>query len=321
MVSVMSKQPRVKTEQKKQRGISTCALMTLSFFVPVLIMALAYAGKGIYPGGPYTVLIMDMKSQYMPFYASLRYIGNSDNSLFFSMSGALGNNFFGTFAYYLSNPLVWLSVLVPLEYLPDYIYFLTLFKIGACGAGFCYFLSHYKTNPDAEEESRKYPLMIFLLSCCYALMSYNVTYAMNLMWLDGVLLLPWIIAGMERILGGKKPTMFLVSVALSMICNYYITFMSAVFAVLYLAVRLTELHKWNLKLLGRFTVSAVLGVGIPCPSYCQVSSHWRRGRSVKMQMPCLNCFVIRFGRFWGSFCPVDMTAWETMGCLPSIVAS
>ena len=231
-------------------------LMIISFVIPVFIMALAYYMRGIYPGGPYTVLTSDMGAQYMPFWASLRYIGKSDNSIFLNMSGALANNFMG-FAYYIS-PLTWMTVLFDIGQLPEAIYFFTLIRIGLCGAGFSLYL-YYTYN------ERRHRLSIILLSCCYALMSYNVGYSINLMWLDAVLMLPWILVGVERILRKNAPTFFIISVFLSLLLNYYITFMSGVFVCFYILIRLAELKKLRLKDTIKFVEYGIVGIGMSAP--------------------------------------------------------
>ncbi len=207
--------------------------------IPMLIAFVAYAIKGIYLGGPNTILAMDMQAQYMPFFAVLRYIGRSDNSIFLNLSGALGNNYLGSVYYNLFSPMIWVTAFLPLEYLPDAIYVITILRIGLCGLGFCYYLL------DSYEE--KHYLGALLLSCCYALMSYNIGYSINLIWLDAVLLLPWILTGAERILKGRRPVIYIISIFASMICNYYLTFMSLIFVAFYIFVRLFELNKWSFK--------------------------------------------------------------------------
>lgn len=233
-------------------------LILLSFVIPVFILAIAYGIKGIYPGGPFTVLILDLKSQYMPFFASLRDIcRSSDNSLFINMSGALGNNFMG-FAYYIFSPLTWTTVFFPVDILPDVLYAHTLIRIGLCGAAFCYYL--ICTNPD-----KKNRLVMFLLSCCYALMSYNVGYSLNIMWLDGVLMLPLILVGVERVLDDNSPIFLVLSVFFSIVLNYYISCMSAFFVFIYLCIRLSELQKWSIKRFFSFIAYALLGIGLSMP--------------------------------------------------------
>ncbi len=230
--------------------------LAVSFIFPMIIMMVAFGLRGIYPGGPITILSMDMQAQYMPFYASLRYIGNSDSSLFVSLSGALAYNYFGVFAYYLTSPLVWLTSLFELSLLPDLIYFITILKIGACGFSFCWFLLYL---------NGKRRWLSFLFSCCYALMSYNIAYSINIMWLDGIMLLPWILYGIECYLDEKKGRILIVSTTLSMLLCYYISFMSATFSLFYLLIRLIEKKRFDCKTILGCVSRAFIGVGLSMP--------------------------------------------------------
>lgn len=45
-----------------------------SFIVPVLLIHCVLSSMGFYPFGEKTLLIMDMKGQYVEFFSSLRYI-------------------------------------------------------------------------------------------------------------------------------------------------------------------------------------------------------------------------------------------------------
>lgn len=242
----------------RKAKLSIIAMILISMVIPMLILGVVFFQKGIYIGSDNTILIMDMQAQYMPFYASLRYILNSDSSLFFSMFGGLGVNNFGNFAYYLTSPLAWSTVMVPLEYLPDAIYVIVLIKIGFCGAAFCFYLTY-------ANRTEQHRVSVVLLSFCYALMSFNVAYSLNIMWLDGVIMLPLILVAIERALKQEKYGWLIISVSISLILNYYISFMSAVLSVIYAFIRLTELKKWNAKtiLSGIFSVSLAAGISMP----------------------------------------------------------
>ena len=257
MIGPIREKTAYKKESEFDRNKKTVLmLMVLSFLVPIFIMVAAYYMKGIYPGGPNTVLTLDLRSQYMPFFASLRYLGDPDNSIFLNMSGALGNNFWG-FAYYIFSPFTWITVLFPLEALPTALYLTFLFRIGLCGSCFCIFLLY-------RYDDNSHYLGKFLLSCCYALMAYNIGYSINIMWLDGVYMLPLILIGSERILTKNKHNVFIVTITLSMIFNYYITCMSLIFVVFYTSIRLIETGSWNTKRIFGFIRSGLIALGVSC---------------------------------------------------------
>lgn len=204
----------------------------LSFLIPVALAAIAYFMNGIYPGGKYTVLTYDLRGQLLPLYGSFSERGTGFNNLFYSMSGGLGGNYFGTVSLYLS-PFDLIYGVIPVRYLPDAIYFMILLKIGLCGL-FCFlFLANNKKHSAGLITS-------LILSCCYALMSYNFIYSMSPMWYDAVMLLPLLALSLEKIVEGKRSFGFIVLMAFCIICDYYLAYMSVIALVIYFVFRLTE---------------------------------------------------------------------------------
>jgi uncharacterized membrane protein YfhO len=55
----------------------------------------------------------------------------------------------------------------------------------------------------------------------------------NTMWIDGLILLPLLALGVERIVKYKKPILYICSLALTLMANYYIGYMSCIFVLLY----------------------------------------------------------------------------------------
>ena len=213
-------------------------LLGLSFIIPYLITHNVLSQYGFYPFGDKSLLITDMDSQYVQFYESLRQIINGDGSIFFSWNKQMGTSFIGLFAYYLSSPITFLALLFDKGDMELTLFYLTVIKISLCGVtSFLYFKYTFKYN--------KLPVLIF--SSSYALISYNIVYSMSLMWLDGVILLPIILLGAEKILRGEKPYLFIISLSVMFAANYYITFMICIFIVLFTACRYLMLHKKLIK--------------------------------------------------------------------------
>lgn len=240
-----------------------------SFGVSVLGMLLILKSRGFYPFKDTTLFILDMRDQYLEFYASLRYIIEGDNSLFFSWSRSLGGNYIGLYAYYLANPLSWITVFFPVEKLYIGILVLTLLKIGFCGLTFSLFASYlwnkYCTLGDCWRRFVLIPLVV-----SYALISYNIIYSSCLMWLDGVIMLPLILLGVEKILEGRKGALYMAALALSCLFNFYTGYMAGLFAVLYFAFRVTVLvsrKTWKkyIRITGRFILTSLLAGGLSAP--------------------------------------------------------
>jgi len=249
-------------------------VMVLSFVIPVIIMALAFLKVRISPNGRFTVLIYDMQAQYMPVYASLRYLGKTDHSFFYSFFGALGNNTLLVYKSYFANPLLWLTVLFPLEQLPNVLYFITLFFVGLCGLSFSTFLFFGRK----KDRDSKYPLFVLVLSCCYALTSFNVAYSMCINWLLEVSLLPIILLGIERMIEGKKGAIYVLALTYALYNSDQLPYISGIFATLYLFFRLSDAKERKIRVLIRFGVCSLLSLGLACPVFVPMIVNIMAGR-------------------------------------------
>ncbi len=248
---------RMSKHTKRYTGI----LLALCFFVPALVMLLALALFDMAPFGDRSTLIMDMSGQYVEFFCGLKQVLRDGNltSLFFSWSKSMGGNAVGVFAYYVSSPLSWLTLFVPNNAMPVGLLFLSILKIGLCGLTMGIFL-HYMGF-------QKRPIII-LFATAYALMSYNIVYAMCPMWIDGVIWLPIVLLGVEQLLKKNKIALLTVSLFAIFISNYYIAYMVGAFTALWFVYRVGVLYwgsisgKMLLKRIGKFALSVITAAGL-----------------------------------------------------------
>ncbi|MGN0419559.1 MAG: YfhO family protein [Acetatifactor sp.] len=253
-------------------------IFVLSFAVPTLIFALCWANIGITYNGELTPLIYDMNAQYMPFMTSLRYVLNGDNSIFFNWSVSLGGDYLSLFAYYLASPLNLLTVLWDVEQMPQAIYVITLIKIGLCGLTFQTFLRFGLAK-------RKSSYVNIVFASCYSLMSYNIVYSMCLMWLDGVILLPLVLLGVEKLFEGKKGAVYFFSIFGCFYCNFYISYMVGIFtAVYFLTCVLRYWEKGCVKQMlvkaGRFTLLTLTALGLTLPMVLPALLSFAKGKGI-----------------------------------------
>lgn len=194
------------------------------FFLPAIIMLLLYVAIDVYPFGKNSVLVLDLNGQYIQFFAGLRAIAHGDGSLLYSFSRSLGGEFLGIYAYYLASPLSWLVAIFPEKNILEAILVIFVLKSGLSGLHMGIFL-HYTRRPPKT--------MTISLSILYALSSYVVVMQHNTMWIDGLMLLPLLMFGLERLIREKKPFLYVFSLALTLLCNYYIGYMICIFTALY----------------------------------------------------------------------------------------
>lgn len=196
----------------------------LIFTLPIFIMYLVYAFFGVHPFGEGSVLVLDLNGQYVSYYEMLRDAVWGDHSLIYSWSRNLSGETMGMFGYYLASPFMWIIVLLPRTMMLGAIELMQLLKIGCCALAFAYYLKKSKN-------ASGYMQVIFSVS--YALMTYIVVELMNPMWIDGMIWLPLIILGIERLVDEGKMLLLTVSLSIMFISHFYIGYMLGFFSALY----------------------------------------------------------------------------------------
>lgn len=202
--------------------------MVWSFLIPALVLSAAYALFGMFPFGDKSVLICDMSSQYVDYFAGFYHLSKSGEGLFYSWSKALGGEFLGLFSFYLASPFSLLVFLVPLQHLPLIMMAMMILKPALSSAAFAFYYQKVFKKEDASA---------VVFSVCYSLMSYNILYGMSVMWLDGIYLFPLLLYGLEKILKQESPRCFLVVLTLCFLNNYYISYMMGLYCILYFFYR------------------------------------------------------------------------------------
>lgn len=197
----------------------------LSFLLPVLILLTFSAIFQYFPFGEYSMRIYDARLQYPGFFLALK------NASFYSLGAGLGFNFFATAAYYLFSPFHLLIFFFRSVDFDIFYSILIYLKIGFAGLFMGIFLSHYR---------EKNCSLSWLFSTIYAFCGFVSAYYYNVMWLDGVILLPLVMYGIKELVEKEKSTLYLIALTLSIITNFYIGYMICIFSVLYFVFLL-----WN----------------------------------------------------------------------------
>ena len=195
-----------------------------AFFISALILFGAYAAFGVHPFGDNSVLVLDLNGQYVYYFENLRDAFWGNGSLTMSWSRNLSGEIIGIYAYYLASPFTLIVMLFPRSMITESLLIMQLCKVGSSAVAFCYFL----------KKSRKLSSRTALIfSISYSLMSYIIVQLMDPMWLDGLILLPLICIGIEKLIDENKWLYLIIPLALMFIANFYIGWMIAFFSVLY----------------------------------------------------------------------------------------
>jgi len=256
---------------KEPKKLKPIWIYILSFIIPFALMLAAFAVSNVVPFvGEYItdpetgeqnlnndaqqILNFDFWHQYYPFLQILQDKLVEGGSLLYSWISGLGTNFISMIAYYIASPLNVLTLLVSGEWLREAVTFGVLIKIGLAGLFFSLF---------AKKTFDKLPNAIVVASSClYALCNYATGYYWNIMWLDVFCIFPLVMLGTRELFLNSRFKLYTISIALSLLANYYIGYMVCVFvAISFIAYSL--MYRMDLKTffkkLGLFAIFSVIG--------------------------------------------------------------
>ncbi len=211
-------------ERFREPQKSACHYPLLAGALGLFGMALSYIFMGVWPFGVESVMIVDMHHQYAPLLAQLREMVLTGGSPLYTFETGIGANFISLFAYYLASPFNLLLALLPEVLLNEGILLITLLKNALAAVFFAACVQYVFRRRDLS-------VVIFALG--YSLSMYMLAYSWNIMWLDGVMMLPLVVLGFERMMREGKYGVYILSLAYVLFTNYYIGFMVCMFLILY----------------------------------------------------------------------------------------
>ena len=207
----------------------------------------------IHPFGDHSLFRSDVKGQYFEYWIYMKNAFMGKDSFIYSFTKSIGGNVFGIWAYYLLSPYNILFLISKPESYIDIFTLMTYLKILSASLAL-YAFSKYKTQNNQ--------IKIFA-SIAYGLMGYVVAYQMNIMWLDGVILLPIIAIGVIKIIKENKFNTYIISLALALITNFYIGFEIFLFICMYFIYELILSEEKNkFKTILRFALYTAISIGI-----------------------------------------------------------
>ncbi|MBE6541704.1 MAG: hypothetical protein E7672_04585 [Ruminococcaceae bacterium] len=212
-----------------QKGVKDRFVLLACFGIPALLMVLLYCCLMVWPAGKNAVLVLDLNAQYIYYFEQFRDILTSGESLIYSFERALGGEFMGIFAYYLSSPFSLIVALFPKDSITEAMYLILVLKTGFCGLSFGYYL--LKTRPTLDN------IYSLMFSVMYALCSYVVVMQNNVMWIDNVIIFPIILLSIDELIKHGKFKLYVLSLVYSIMSNFYIGYMMCLFIVVWFFAR------------------------------------------------------------------------------------
>ncbi len=186
------------------------ALVLFAFFIPVAVVTVIMYLHKIHPFGEYSLVNEELFRTYLPLLTEFRRKLLSGDSLFYSWNIGYGVNFFSYIGMFLSGPLNLLVIFFPESAIPGLITFQVLLRVGLSGLGFAMLL---------REKDQLRNAFLPALSSAYALGGFMVAYAREGYIADAVVLLPFVLLGAWRVIRGRKPILFAVTLFLLMLSS------------------------------------------------------------------------------------------------------
>lgn len=210
-----------------------------AFIIPILIIggvtiALELLSNGTQFKSGENYLLADMASQYNSLYNYIHDVLVGNDSIFYSFSKGLGGNMASTVGYYLASPFNILYMITPKLYTPLTTFIILMMKFGLCGLFMNIFLN-YKYD---------YKITNLIFSVSYSLMGFTTVYYFNNMWFDVIYMAPLVMLGINKLINGNK-NFYIISLALAIIFNFYMSYMLCIFCVIYFIYELFCKYKFK----------------------------------------------------------------------------
>ena len=220
----LSRVPAHRASPEKVTGFfSRNKYLIFAFLAPFAIMYTIFLFAGASPFGSRQILVTDLWHQYYPFLVDFQDKLQSGSSLLYTWSIGMGMNFTALSSYYLASPVNFLVLFVPKAFLRDFLVLAVAAKIGFAGFSFAFFLKKVYGRNDWS---------IVFFAGLFASCAFFMGYYWNIIWLDTAAALPLVVTGFVALQKEGKYKLYILSLAFSLLTNYYIGIFTCIFILL-----------------------------------------------------------------------------------------
>lgn len=204
----------------------------LAFGIPLLVILLAYIGLRITPFGDKTIIISDAKALYTSDLAYISRLLHGQEDFLYSFKSSIGINMMEMHGGVM-NPLYAISYFSDITAIPVLYSWIMALDMAFCGLTMFVFLSSVYGR-------KNYNL---LFSTVYALIGFNVASCFQIYFLLGVELLPLIALGVKKIVSGKSPWLYLITLGYSIFSGFYYGYMLCIASLVLFLMWFAESRK------------------------------------------------------------------------------
>lgn len=205
--------------QNNSVGLISFVIVALWMFIFMYVFKVAPFGYRSFAGS-------DCLYQMYPLLSVLQNKLQNGDSLLYYWNSGFGGEFLSSYFYYLSSPTNLLLFFFTKNDIDPFISFTVMFKFAFSAGSFGYYLSRRKGEIDNKA-------IYVALACGYALSNYMCCYYYDIMWLDSLMVFPLIILGLNKLINDNNPILYIITLAYSFYCNYYISYIICVFLILW----------------------------------------------------------------------------------------
>ena len=224
--TVCENPPEKKKKDSKFRSfINENKFILAASGIAAIVMIFVYMVYKFYPIGTETILRMDLYHQYGPLFAEFyERVKNFDSFLYSWCSGG-GSSFLGNYLNYLSSPANIVMLIAGHENMPEAIAVMILLKNAFAAGSFAYFI---------KKTFKRNDITITGFGILYAFCGWFMAYYWNLMWIDGMMIMPLVMLGIQYIVANdKRKWLYGVALCYAMLTSYYMAYMLCLISVVY----------------------------------------------------------------------------------------
>lgn len=254
---------------------STCLQSSLLVCIILLVLFIL---KGYAPFGMSSLAAMDGNITYGDMLAYLRNVLIGKDDIIYTMQNTLGGPMLANVLAFLSSPVNLLLIFFKQEDIYAFFDIAILLKLAFAATTCAYFVQ--KRFPRLKMH------MIICLALSYALMQYSIAQCSNIMWLDGVYMLPLMLLGVYELLRDGSIILLSLSSAFAILFNWYSAGINCLFTVFWFILEVT-LHwfssndnnlKTYLTLSCRYIIAMLISVGTTSVLWLPTLLSLRHGR-------------------------------------------
>ena len=273
----------------------------LSVLIPLLICLLSCVALHIAPFGDHSLMISDANSAYIDNLGFIRDIFTGKRDFLYSLNNGLGDSNMIGWGFGSFHPLFLLAIFCDITEYPQMFTWISVIDFSICG--FTMYLLLEDISKDwGESKGYNYALTNLIFSTSYALIGFNVANVFQLIFFTGVQLLPIIVLGLHRLLKGKSPALYSISLACLILTNFYFGYMVCILSVIIFLLWLfgkekssVERKRISLMYIGASCVAGLMSAFIWLPALisqkgARLDQNSLLDFSMKENMPILDMF-------------------------------